>query len=168
MVVFLSPSIVCHLVLESKAIWNSTWGDFMAYTINTRYIYNTQKLVLCHIIKIYMHALSFPLVEFTHIACVRACVLLLFLHLLYFAIKFSFWNCMRFIRINGGFVRLHCMYYYSSIRLIRVKRIIRWQKGIIEHGAAWASAINRYGNGWWLAYTLRMQSICGCKYKRVP
>lgn len=45
----------------------------MAYTSNIRYIYNTQKLVLRHIIKIYMHALSFPLVEFAHIACAYVC-----------------------------------------------------------------------------------------------
>ena len=106
------------------------------------------------------------------------------LHLVAFCNKIFIRKFVRFIRINGGFVRLHCinacvLYLplsvrgsYSLIRLfsalIRLKRIIRRQTEI-EQGTGTTIC---FGDGMCVFHfaSIRneMQSICGCKYKRMP
>lgn len=87
-------------------------------------------MVLCHMIRICCIYVSiFPLCVFTWILCTSARIA--------FCNKIFIRKFVRFIRINGGFVRLHCIFcmcvwhwlILSRSLLIRVKRIIRKAKG---------------------------------------
>lgn len=106
-------------------------GSFYCIYAYSSYISNIPKFVLCHIIRIYV--CYFPSAVFAFaVACASAPIV--------FCNKIFILKSIRFIRINGGFVRLHCICITTlqcSIRLIRVKRIIRWQKGIIELAWWW-------------------------------